>query len=305
MNTKNKEFLEKLDKSINKRFLIYSQSIGPGIINKFKRLFFAPDLYIPHLLLKFGIIKIKPRKEIRQLFWGRKIFLQVDNDDAYFFCKIPPLSELNLIRFFIKNFKSNDVFYDIGANYGFYTYLGLEFCKEVHSFDPINYVIESIKENTIEEVSNKKLFLNNTALSNRMGKSNFYLYKKHIAGSSLVVDLKTKDKIVIEVFTITLDEYTRTHNLPTVIKIDVEGSEKLVIEGGINFFKNNAPIIAMEVWAKKHGGKISMEAVDLLRKLGYQSYYIDIEGEIHKIDGDLSEFVEKRNKGLDNFVFKK
>jgi len=127
-------------------------------------------------------------------------------------------------------------------------------------------------------------------------KFNFYLDKENIDSSSLLGFTNKDNKQIIEVQTITLDDYLKNHKPSTVIKMDFEEAEKLVIEGGINFFKNNSPIISMEVWSKNDNGETSMQAVNLLRNLGYQSFYIDFDGNLHKIDGDLSEFVVKKQK---------
>lgn len=303
---KNRKLLELFNKKLKKRYIKYAESIGPGFWNAFKRLFFAPEWYIPHLLFKIGLLKIKNKNEVRTLFWGKSIILEINDPDAYNFCRILPNYDVKLTRFFLKNLKHDDIFYDIGANYGLYTYLALELCREVHAFEPIPYIIESIEKNTKQEIESRKLFLNNVAISNKNGKTKFYLYKENPGSSSLIMNyLNREDKIVIEVDLITLESYLKTHNCPTFIKMDVEGAEDLVIKGGINFFEDYCPLIVLEVWSTKNNGEISMKAVNLLRTLGYQSYYIDIEGDMHQINGDLSEFVEKNKKSLDNFLFKK
>lgn len=308
MNKKNKELLEKLNKNIKKRFIVYGWSVGAGMGNKIKRLISAPEFYIPHLFFKFfGFPSklFKSKTYVAKLFWGKEIILKISDPDSFFFYNGASLSELNLIKFFIKNFKEDDIFYDIGANHGFYTYLALELCKEVHSFEPLDYIVENIQKNTPKEIKSKKLFLNNVALSNKSGIYDFYFYRNHSGSSSLIINSDNEDKAIIKVKCITLEKYLAHHNPPTMIKMDVEGAEKMVIEGGLDFFKNSSPIVTIEVWSKNANGEISMEAVNLLRRLGYQSYYIDIEGDIHKIEGDLSQFVKERKKSLDNFVFKK
>jgi len=48
-----------------------------------------------------------------------------------------------------------------------------------------------------------------------------------------------------------------------------------------------------------------MVAVDKLRNLGYKSYFIDLNGELNEINGDLSEKVMEENLSNDNFIFLK
>jgi hypothetical protein len=109
----------------------------------------------------------------------------------------------------------------------------------------------------------------------------------------------------IEVQTTTLDDYLKNHKPPTVIKMDVEGAEKLVIEGGINFFKNKSPIIIMEVWASKEGGEISEKSVEMLKKIEYEPYFINMNGDLENIKNknNISQIVDNENLFADNFVF--
>ncbi len=304
---KRKLFLEKLEESFRKieKFEKFS---GPGLIRKIKRLFFRPNIYITYLWYRFNPIK---KREIR-LFWGKTINIIFKDKPPFFSITgiLPDEAEHKLTKFFIKNLKEDDIFYDVGANYGFYTYLALEFCKEVHSFEPLPDAFENLKMN-LENVEN--VFLNQVALSDKNGKAKIYLPANSgldaSDGSTIVEETidkhhyKFSDSLEIE--TITLDNYIKNHNKPTIIKLDVEGAESLVIKGGYEFFKNNSPIIAMEVWCSKEGGEISMEALEKLRELGYKSHLINKDGDLELLNGDLSLIVDQENLYNDNFIFKK
>jgi FkbM family methyltransferase len=295
---KKKLFLEICKKSIPNRYKYFQRSVGPGFLNKIKRIIFAPEIYIPYLLWKLGFKLNYGKVEKRKLYWGREIEMKILDIDSYFFGKfLLPLD--NLTKFFIKNFKENDVFYDIGASYGFYTYLALEFCKEVHSFEPIPYIFESLKNN-LKNLNN--VFLNNVAVAYQDGFIDFYIDHSQPVSSSIFKDLIHRGK-AIKVPTISLESYLKNHNKPTLIKLDVEGSENLIITGSLNFFKNDNPIIAMEVFTGELGERFSLKAINILKDLGYQPYFIDDDGEIHKVNGNLIKFIESKNKVLDNCVF--
>jgi len=97
-----------------------------------------------------------------------------------------------------------------------------------------------------------------------------------------------------------LDEYIKTHSKPTIIKMDIEGAEFLAIKGGYEFFKNNSPIILMEVLGDEFL-EISKKAVELLVELNYVPYQINLEGKITKVSLD---FIYKL-KGVNNLIFMK
>ena len=297
---KRKIFLEKLEKRY-KKFERFNKYAGRGFINKIKKLLISPNIYIPYIFSRFYLFR--NYNFVTKLFWGKEIVFNIkDASAAMLHSSGLLLGEYHLSKFFIKNLKENDVFYDIGANYGFYTYLALEFCQEVHSFEPLADVFEKLRYNLKEK---KDSFLNNFAFSNKSGETFLYLsissdvstINKDTIG---ITPYKYRDKINVKTFT--LDKYLESHSRPTIIKIDVEGAENMVIDGGKEFFKNNSPIIAMEVWTGGNGRKISMRSVEMLRRLGFQSHYINFDGGIEKIDGDLSEVV--RSCG-DNFIFLK
>ena len=90
----------------------------------------------------------------------------------YFLEDLNFVNELKSIKFLIKNFKGVGVFYDIGAQYGLYTSLALEFCKEVHAFEPIPKFFDVLKNNF---KSYKNVFLNNLAVSDKKGKTRICL----------------------------------------------------------------------------------------------------------------------------------
>lgn len=297
-----REFRKKYKKS--KEFDKYC---GPGIKKKIQRILFNPHIYIPYIFWRLSLYPRNQRKI--KLFFGKKLTIDIVDYDIFMFSQFGSLvygGEKDLTEFFIKNLKENDIFYDVGANYGFYTYLALEFCQEVHSFEPIPNIYQALKSNN---KNNPKVFINNFALSDK--NKDFILYSpkgKYTACSTIIPEAAVIYKYnfgkQIKIKAITLDTYLKSHNSPTVIKLDVEGAESLVIEGGKEFFKNNSPIIAMEVWSKDKGGEISMRAVEKLREFGYQSYTIK-EGELEKIDSDLSEVVLSYNLDGYNFIFKK
>lgn len=295
LEAKRKFLLENLEEVYTK-IRKWEKYIGPGIKRKIQRLLSLPEIYIPYVYLSI----LKPKNFRFSLFNKRKISLDINDRESALlstFKCLHQISEYKLIKFLIKNLHSEDIFYDIGGNYGFYTYLALEFCREVHYFEPLPYVFENVRRNLQHEV---KVHLNNIALSSESGEITMYFDQVYSGRSTIIPKVgKSLGKInEIKVQALTLDEYIRTNTKPTTLKMDVEGAEAKVIDGGINFLQTNSPIIAMEVWGGEKR-EIALVAVKKLRQLGYKLYYIDLNGDI--VQTNDCPFSEEG----DNFIFMK
>ena len=79
------------------------------------------------------------------------------------------------------------------------------------------------------------------------------------------------------------------------IKIDVEGHEIEVIEGGKLTIKKNKPVLLVEI-EERHSKKNVHDSIDYINELGYKSYIYD--------ENDLKKTSELKNmKLLTNFIF--
>lgn len=281
---------------------------GGGIVKKIKRLLLTPSVYISYLFIVRWRLY---RKEsvIARLFWGRAIDIPLQDYDSVALCAFGFAggtdTELKLTRYFVKNLGPDDIFYDIGANYGFYSYLASELCKEVRAFEPIPQIADVVRRNI---PTGTLMSMNEVALSDTFGEVDLHISESFglstINASTTQIHSYTYDEAKkIRVKTETLDAHIRTHTKPTVLKIDVEGAEEQVLIGATRFLSENAPIVAMEIWGANNGGDISMRAVERLRGFGYVSYRIDSEGDLESIEGDLS--MASSLTGGDNFIFKK
>jgi FkbM family methyltransferase len=250
-----------------------------------------------------NVLGIEFKKKIKT-FWGRDIYVYLADADAsalYFFNTLYG-DEIKIIKFLIKNFKDDDIFYDIGANYGFYTLLAQEFITkgEIHAFEPNPKIFKLLRESARLDIF-KNTFLNEVALSGKAGETDFFdrEISRHSGGSSLIklqYFLKYK---VIKVKTTILDDYILNHKPPTIMKIDVEGGESLVLKGALKLLKKYSPIIIMEFLPDD----LHREAVNILLNNGYRALKIGN-------DGNLSIINEKDLLRNDishefNYVFKK
>jgi len=201
------------------------RKIGQLISGKgFARLPFAVPVY------QFFYKQLKPKGIVEVHAAGHTILINSKDTGL-----APPLimhgifspAETEVIRSILK---PSMVFVDIGANIGYFSLIAARVVGEkgmVYAFEPDNehfqLLQKNIKKNGYTNITSVK-----KAVSDTTGVASFYLKKDNLCAHSLIPNEKDS---VVEVETITLDEYFKTNNNIDVIKIDVEGAEPAVFRG--------------------------------------------------------------------------
>ncbi len=87
---------------------------------------------------------------------------------------------------------------------------------------------------------------------------------------------------------IILDSFCSDNNvIPDFIKIDVEKIELEVIKGAKNLLKSCGPILSLKIYINERL-KEYREALNILKNLGYNIFYINEKGELEKFEyGDF------------------
>jgi FkbM family methyltransferase len=142
--------------------------------------------------------------------------------------------------------KPNSNCIDVGCYKGEILDLILKYANEGHhyAFEPVQVNYAKLVEK-YERFANVKISSN--ALSNNIGYSDFQFVKSNPSYSGLKQRKYEREEIIesIEVYTNRLDNEYIQHKID-FIKIDVEGAEKLVIEGGAKLIKKDKPLIVFE-----------------------------------------------------------
>lgn len=144
---------------------------------------------------------------------------------------------------------------------------------------------------------------------------NFYLTKKSPSQSSLFEPNKRLS--IYEGQSSRLDFQKKTINTNTLdnlflnknidlIKIDTQGSEYEIVEGGLNFIKQNKPLLFLETWSFKYYENIKLfdQIIAQLRTVNYELYGLDL-GAAHRIDlrtSFKSNFGGQRCTGFNIFM---
>jgi len=173
-------------------------------------------------------------------------------DDTYFLAKkgltgitgniYTGLHEFNEMGFLLHFLRTEDTFFDVGANVGSYTLLASGVCKsKTISFEPVPQTFEILTQNIILNKLSNLVKLINMGVGKETGKLDFVANedtKNHVAFA------RDFDKISVDV--IKLDDYASFN--PIFIKIDVEGYETEVLNGAIDMLKNpNLKAIVIEL----------------------------------------------------------
>ena len=170
-------------------------------------------------------------------------------------------------------------FFDVGANVGLYTWQVRKVCplRNILAFepDPKNF---KLLEMTRNEANAKNLEIYAHALSYKDGDTSFFQdtltsatgcvagkdkpwIEQYLNGSSNTISVKTQ----------TLDSVVKDDKIPSLIKIDVEGHEIEVLDGGRKTLSQKKPLLIIESFPPKQTTVIS-----LLHELGYRSMDADL-----------------------------
>jgi FkbM family methyltransferase len=197
----------------------------------------------------------------------------------------------------------NFVFYDIGANTGWYTMVALSSSQKsiVYSFEPVKEHVDCLTETIHLNQEQSRSSIYPIALSDKNGTSKILLAG---TGSSLESDFLEVNNGTQEVSLHTLDSYSKNNNLknPDFIKIDVEGHEYKVLQGAKNLLSESKPVLFVEVAytlkkAQRHFTHKNYDDIfTLMKDMGYVSYRLH-NNEIKKFT------VEQKEDGVFMFLF--
>jgi FkbM family methyltransferase len=175
----------------------------------------------------------------------------------------------DLQQFMEANLEQGSVFYDVGANVGFFSLLAARLAGpegRVISFEPIDENVSKLSENVRRnQFGNVRIFP--IALGAGNGERTFQLSESPTWGKFKGVAQEVPNKYVrdISVRVRRLDSLVSVERLPPpdFIKIDVEGAELEVIDGARETLLRHSPILMIEL----HGTNEAL--VSTLGDLGY------------------------------------
>ena len=208
---------------------------------------------------------------------SKYLYFHIPNWLAFYRAKTLLTKEPETIAW-LNKIKTNSVIYDIGANVGVYSIYAaaIRDCR-VMSFEPsflnLELLFRNIQTNNLQD----KITIVPLSLSNKSQIEDFYMQEgdniwggaHNSSGSNKSQDgtdmqkFKTSSQMALS-----LDDLVNIFNLPTPshIKIDVDGLEDRVLQGGLNTFGNTKSIL-IEIDAKNTDQNREIQGV--LSNLGF------------------------------------
>jgi FkbM family methyltransferase len=175
--------------------------------------------------------------------------------------------------------ENNDVVFDIGGNYGWYSiHIAKKFStNEVFTFEPVPNTYSILKENiALNNVNNIKAV--NIGLSNEVGEFVFYCDPKLTVNASLNNVNDNVDAIEVTCKVDVLDRFILENKIQKVdfIKCDIEGAELYALLGAKESIIKFKPKIFIEM-LRKWAAKFNYHPNDIIiwmEELGYKCYVI-------------------------------
>lgn len=265
-----------LNLSINRRKRISSR-------NFFLRLITNPDMFsqsiLSIILSKFNLCI--PCKTYT--FWGKrmKIFIpEVVSSEIRRYGYI----EDSVASFIINYCHKGELVIDIGSHFGFFALLMSEVVEDkgsVHCFEPTPSTFSVLKKNT---ALNKNIVINKNAVFDKNVEVELNDYGLASSAFNSIKETRQKKYYArsigskIKVKAIKLDDYVISKKLkPTLIKIDAESSEHLVLKGMDYILSELKPILCIEFGDLGVKGVLqSREIINyLIENYGYKTYVMN------------------------------
>lgn len=208
------------------------------------------------------------------------------------------------VRLMKKLLCAGDVFFDVGANVGYYSLLASQLVGDtgsVHAFEPIAENVAALKR-AIEQNRVSNIVVNEVAIGATNGVVTLFTDDTDVLGcsghaSAFSAENRTKQRMAQVT---TLDEYVQSPDIPAVrlVKIDVEGMELDVVLGMKDLLSRpDAPDLFCETWEKS-----SRNVTTYLARHGYRIYaspFVKAQDPEQECRGIANLFCTKNSRRLE------
>lgn len=162
------------------------------------------------------------------------------------------LIEPDWTGFVLHYLRSDDVFYDVGANIGVFTILaGIVRDAQCVAFEPVPETFSYLEQNMRLNAIPDTVSILNQGVGKEAGTLRF---TSNEGATNHVLASDESSSAAIELPVATLDDTIRSYPSPTVLKVDVEGFEHDVIAGAKNVLESpSLKVVMLEL--RGHGAR--------------------------------------------------
>lgn len=181
------------------------------------------------------------------------------------------LYEPHVAKLIHDQLKDGDVFYDIGANAGYFTLVAARVVGatgKVVAFDPNPVNVKTIREQVALNGLDQVCAVEPLAISDQCGTFSFVLTAVNANAHLESVDaLHVKEfGEAIKVTAVTLDQYAANNPKPSLIKMDIEGAEVAALNGARDLLgRYDAPVFLVST----HSDELEDGVKSILGQNGY------------------------------------
>ncbi|MEL6143459.1 MAG: FkbM family methyltransferase, partial [Bacteroidota bacterium] len=207
----------------------------------------------------------------------------------------------------LQELKAGMSYVDVGAHYGYFAGLAaaIKGIDSVIAFEPTPTTLKLLRQNLHHTIVD----IRGQGLADQSGNLQFYVFpERYSEYNSFDVDQYIKEDWFqqfpprqVHVLVSTLDkELTRA---PDILKIDVEGAEYRVIQGGASILKKKETTLIIEFLAPQRSNSPHLQAAKLLWSWGYISFNLTDQGELEACPNPTQWLAETEQDSM-NLVFK-
>jgi FkbM family methyltransferase len=217
-----------------------------------------PDFHLKIRVPEIGLLRIRLKRD--RYLWLR-----------------PPLANewypLAVLKAFVR---PGDTVWDVGAHLGLYSRWLVQHLKagEVCAFEPLLQNVPELEHNLALGKVGERVRILTWALAGEDGTAEFQMENVH-SGMGALANTRAEEEswahglapVTQKVTTRSVDSILakRDAPVPAVIKLDVEGAERQVLEGGREFFGGPSARLLIET----HGLEVSRECLKFLFETGH------------------------------------
>ena len=172
----------------------------------------------------------------------------------------PKNREGSLLPILTKEIKHDYNVLDLGAHIGFYTVFMANLVGsrgKVYAFEPSPENFTLLRKNS-KEVKHQNVTIENKGVADKTKKEKFYLYGSltNSLGVGLYDDINNASAVEVDI--VSLDDYFQSYDGSIdFIKMDIEGAEKLALDGMINVITKNPQLKILTEFAPFALSKVS------------------------------------------------